>query len=170
MEPPDVGDRGLPVGAVRGYGQYLPARLGGPSKFGYLTFLPASDSAPAMLSFVSKDNERYVNLPVSELHSLALADYNTTLEFWHDDLRHRVCLLPKGLAQANVMAEFTGDTEARHWQAMLAPMVGAPPAGVRVKPPMSKGKRVALNYSLGCLLAVVVLIAVVVAMALFGSR
>lgn len=170
MEPAGAGDDGLPAGAVRGYGQYLPARLGGPSKFGYLTYQPADESAPAMLSFVSKDNERYVNEPVGELHSLALADYNTTLEFWHDDLRHRVCLLPKGLAQANVMAEFTGDTEARHWQAMLAPMVGAPPVGVRVKPPMSKGKRVALNYSLGCLLAVVVIIAVIVGMALMGSR
>ena len=152
-----AGDR-----AFTSYGQYVPARLGGPSQFGHLNYYPAEGDQPERIEFVSKNNERYFNLPVSQVHSLGLADYNTTLELWDNDLRHRVCLLPKGLAQANLMAEFTGDTEAKHWQAFLAPKVGAPPEGVTVKPPMSKGKRVALNYTLGCLIAVIVIVVVLV--------
>lgn len=144
------------------YGQYISARLGGPSKFGYLYYRPASGTDPARLEFITKDNERYCNVPVAQAHSLALADYNATLEFWDGDLRHRVCLLPKGLAQANLIPEFLGDTEAKHWLDFLTPLVGAPPAGVTVKAPMSKGKRIALNYSLGCLIAVVVIVIVLV--------
>lgn len=161
---------GVPPGGARGYGQYIPARLGGPSNFGYLTLLPATADDPALLSFIDKHNRRYFNVPVAEVHSVSLADYNATLEFWHDDMRHRICLLPKGLAQAELMAEFTGDTEARHWAALLEPMVGTPPPGVKVRHPLSKGKRVALNYTLGCLLALVIMVIVVVVMAIMGSR
>ena len=146
----------------RSYGQYVPARLGGPSKFGYLTYHPAAGTAAARLEFISKDNERYFNVPVAEAHSLALADYNATLEFWQGDIRHRVCLLPRGLAQANFMAEFTGDTEAKHWFGFLAPLVGQAPEGLAVKAPMSKGKRVALNYSLGCLIGLIVVVVVLI--------
>ena len=173
IEPPvDPGQ--APSGAAgdqpySSYGQYISARLGGPSKFGYLNYYPAAGDQPERIEFVSKDNERYFNLPVAQVHSLALADYNTTLEFWDNDLRHRVCLLAKGLAQANVMAEFTGDTDAKHWQAFLAPKVGQPPAGVEVKPPMSKGKRVALNYTLGCLIALIIIVVVVVITIIAGS-
>ena len=152
------------------YGQYISARLGGPSKFGHLNYYPALGDEPERIEFVTKDNERYFNLPVAQLHSLALADYNTTLELWDNDLRHRVCLLPKGLAQANLMAEFTGDTDAKHWQAFLAPKVGQPPEGVTVKAPMTKGKRVALNYTLGCLIAVIVIVVVVVITIIAGTR
>lgn len=151
------------------YGQYIPARLGGPSQFGYFNYYPAVGDQPERIEFVSKNNERYFNLPVAQVHSLALADYNTTLELWDNDLRHRVCLLPKGLAQANLMAEFTGDTDAKHWLAFLSPKVGQPPEGVKVKPPMSKGKRVALNYTLGCLIAVIVIVVVLVITIIAGS-
>lgn len=173
IQPPvDPGQ--APLGAAgdqpySSFGQYVPARLGGPSQFGYLNYYPASGDQPERIEFVSKHNERYFNLPVAQAHSLALADYNCTLEFWDDDLRHRVCLLPKGLAQANLMAEFTGDTDAKHWEAFLAPKVGQPPAGVKVKPPMSKGKRVALNYTLGCLIAVIVMVVVLVITVIAGT-
>lgn len=170
-DDPDTAPSGdVPPGGARGYGQYLPARLGDPSSFGYLMLTPGAAAAPAMISFVDTHNRRYFNVPVGEVHSVSLADYNATLEFWHADMRHRVCLLPKGLAQAELMAEFTGDTEARHWAQMLGPMVGAPPPGVKVRHPMSKGKRVALNYTLGCLLALVIMIVVVIVMAVTGSR
>lgn len=151
------------------FGQYVPARLGGPSQFGNLNYYPAQGDQPERIEFVSKHNERFFNLPVAQVHSLGLADYNTTLEFWDNDLRHRVCLLPKGLAQANLMAEFTGDTDAKHWQTFLAPKVGQPPEGVTVKAPMSKGKRVALNYTLGCLIAVIVIVVVLIVTVAFGS-
>jgi hypothetical protein len=171
-EPVDTGQ--APRGATgeqpySSYGQYISARLGGPSAFGYLNYYPASADQPERIEFVSKKYERYFNLPVAQIHSLSLADYNTTLEFWDNDLRHRVCLLPKGLAQANLMAEFTGDTDAKHWQAFLAPKVGQAPEGVTVKPPMSKGKRVALNYTLGCSIALIVIIVVVVITIIAGS-
>jgi hypothetical protein len=147
-------------GSFHGYGQYVPARLGGPADFGLLTYTPAPDGTPGRVRFVSKKEKLYFDVPVQELHSVALADYNTTLEFWHGDLRHRVCLLPGGVTEANLTGEFRGATEAQNWQALLTPMVGQKPEGVKVRPPMSKGKRIALNWGLGCGISLVIIVIV----------
>ncbi len=158
------------VGPYRAYGQYVPARIGGPAKFGYLIYEPTGQPGGPRLSFVTNDNEEFFGAPLSSFHSLGLADYNATLEIWEGDLRHRVCLLPGGAAQAALTAEFTGNTDAKKWFALLQPGVGAPPGGVKVHAPMSKGKRVALNYTLGCLGAIVVIVIVLFVMAFMAAR
>ena len=143
------------------YGQYIPTGFAR-GKFGTLTYAEPSDGQPARVAFTAKDGQQIFDLPVNSLHSVALAEYNASIEFWDGEQRHRVCLLPMGAAQANLFAEFTGETAAKRWDALLAPQAGAVPEGIAVKAPVSKGKRIARNYGLALLIALVVIVAVVI--------
>lgn len=117
-------------------------------------------AADGRLSFVADDGEVFFDAPVSELHSVGLAEMNGTLEIWQGPTRHRVSLVSGGPLVGNLVGEFTTDTVAGHWQAYLQPLVGPAPADVKVKKPLSKGAQVMLSVLLVAVLTIVVLVAV----------
>lgn len=115
------------------------------------------------LSFVADDGKVFFDTPISELHSVGVAEMNRTLEIWEGSTRHRISLAPEGVLMGNIVGEFQSQSLATQWRDYLAPLVGSPPADVKVRKPLSR----AANIWLGVLIALVILIAVLVGVMLF---
>lgn len=105
-----------------------------------------------------------LDAPVSQLHSVGLAEMNQTLEIWQSDKRYRISLAPEGVLMGNIVGEFQPRTLAVQWHDYLQPLQGSPPPGVHVKKPLSRGA----NIWLGVALALVVLVVVLIMVALHG--
>lgn len=116
------------------------------------------------LAFIADDGEVLLDAPVSQLHSVGLAEMNQTLEIWQSDKRYRISLAPEGVLMGNIVGEFQPRTLAVQWHDYLQPLQGSPPPGVHVKKPLSRGA----NIWLGVALALVVLVVVFVVVALMG--
>lgn len=114
--------------------------------------------ADGRLRYTRKWRNRIVfDAPVEEFHSLARSSWGTGFHLWHGAQRHRfvayhpVVSMPYGTglvadvaegvsqyAQARV-AMNRSQADVDGWYEVLAPVVAAqPPAGVRVRPPLSK--------------------------------
>ena len=95
--------------------------------------------AEPRLMFTTDSGEVIFDHPIRELHSVGLTEYDTTLEVWQGDTRHRIYLATDALVTGNIVGIFDTNSNAKQWHDFLAPKVGAPPAGVTVKKPMGKG-------------------------------
>ena len=140
--------------------------------------------ADGRLRYTRKWRNRVVfDAPVAEFHSLARSSWGTGFHLWHGAQRHRfiayhpVVAMPYGTgfvadvaegvsqyAQARVaMARSQADVDG--WYEVLAPVVAAePPAGVRVRPPLTR-RRFALamaGFAIGATAVVVAAITAVV--------
>ena len=120
-----------------------------------------SGDATGHLTFIADDGEVFFDAPISEFHSVGLAEMNRTLEVWQGEKRHRISLAPEGVLMGNIVGEFQSTSLATQWCDFLKPLQGSPPPGVKVKKPLSR----AANIWLGVLIALVVLIVVIVAVA-----
>ena len=116
------------------------------------------------LTFTADDGEVLLDAPISELHSVGLAEMNGTLEVWQASQRHRISLAPGGVLAGNIVGEFAPTSIAMQWRDYLLPLVGEPPAGVKVKKPLSR----AANIWLGVGISLVILIVVLAAVFLLG--
>ena len=112
------------------------------------------------LTFVADNGEVLVDAPISQLHSVGLAEMNRTLEFWDGDKRHRISLAPEGVLMGNIVGEFQSNSLATQWYDYLVPLVGSPPQGVKVKKPLSRGATIGLAFPIAFAVLVVVIIAV----------
>lgn len=117
-------------------------------------------AADGRLSFVADDGEVFFNAAFPELHSVGLAEMNSTLEIWQGSTRHRISLVSGGPIVGNIVGEFTSDTVATRWANYLQPLVGPVPAGVKVKKPVSKGTQLTLTILASLVIVIVVLVAV----------
>ncbi len=124
--------------------------------------LRATSGTPAdRLTFTTDDGQVLLDAPISELHSVGLAEMNGTLEVWQADRRHRISLAPGGVLAGNIIGEFAPQSIAMQWRDYLLPLVGDPPAGVKVKKPLSRAANIWLGVGISLVILIVVLVAVI---------
>lgn len=101
--------------------------------------LQATVGGPASrLTFTASDGEVLFDGPLESFHSLGLTEWDSTLEVWQGDRRHRINMTPGGPLVGNMAGPYVSTTDASRWLAVLAPEVGDPPAGVKVRKPMGR--------------------------------
>ena len=114
------------------------------------------------LTFTADDGEDIFDGPLRGFHSVGLAEYDTTLEIWLGDQRHRISLATGGPLVGNMFGVYDSNSNAKQWHDFLVSQVGAPPAGVTVKKPMGKFATLWLVIGVTALVTVVVVAAMIV--------
>ena len=101
--------------------------------------LHATVGGPASrLTFTANDGEVLFDGPLDSFHSPGLTEWDSTLVVWQGDKRHRINMTPGGPLLGNMAGPYVSTTDASRWLAVLAPAVGTPPAGVKVRKPMGR--------------------------------
>lgn len=119
------------------------------------------DGDNSRLTFITNSGETLFDGQLSSFHSLGLTEWDSTLELWHNDQRHRVCMTPGGPLVGNMKGAYVGNTEASKWFEVLKPYVGEKPADVKVRKPMSRSGYVVMNIAVVVLVLLVAFVIVV---------
>ena len=126
--------------------------------------LTATIGGPASrLTFTADDGEVLFDGPLDSFHSPGLTEWDSTLVVWQGNRRHRINMTPGGPLVVNMAGPYVSTTDASRWLAVLAPAVGTPPAGVKVRKPMGRAGYTWLNVGV---VVVAVVLAVVLALIL----
>jgi hypothetical protein len=143
--------------------------------------------ADGRLTYTRKRKGRVVfDAPLGEFHSFARSSLSTGFHLWHGAARHRFVVyhpvLPVELGpgvldlvedadqlRLSLTAHAISRAEVDRWHDAIVPVIAAqPPRGVRVRPPLSRGKFLAAMLGFAISVASVVA-AVVVAIVLAGG-